>query len=342
MRKSIYLALCVSILFMFTSCKKSEQPSNLFDPSSLSNVSEAIEYDTAKVTRGDLKENIIVNGVAVSPRVSLDVRFEYDVVLKKVYVSYNQIIKEGELIAELYTDEIEQDIEFQRFIVEQEKAIYNKMENSGRSKEELNIQALEIEISEKKLEKLIKDMEKHKIYAQTDCYIIKGDLISGRKVEAGESLFIIADATKYVIKNSNKIDMTKFTNIKIGDYATFTHGNQTFTGQVCFISFDERNFGEIHFQVNDNVSFGRKKLQDVRLSVKFHSIIREDVLIIPKVAVKNNYKDYVETIKDGVRRLRYIKCGVSGTDEQNLQIIQVLGGLKEGETIILNTKSTLN
>ncbi|WBW94966.1 efflux RND transporter periplasmic adaptor subunit [Oceanirhabdus sp. W0125-5] len=340
MRKRIYLALCVSIFFMFTSCKKNEQPSNLADLKCLSNVT--VKHETVKVTRGDLKEIIEEKSIVVLPRVNIDVRFEYDVILKKVHVKYDQIIKKGELIAELDTQKIEEDIEFQEFRVEQEKVLYNKMKSSGNSKEEIKIQELEIKILEEKLKKLIQDKDKFKIYAQTDCYIIKGDLITGREVEAGDSLFVIADASKFIIKNRNKIDMSKFTNVKIGDYAKLTHENQTFTGEVCFISFDEQNLGEIHFRVNDGISFGRKKFDAVRLIANFDSVILKDVLTVPRSAVKGFPKKYVETIKDGIRRLRYIKCGVLGYNDENQITIQVIGGLREGEDVILKTESTLN
>lgn len=342
MKKSIYLALCISVLFIFTSCEKNEQPPDLFNASSLSNVSETIEYETAKVTRGELEENITESDIVVLPRVNLDVRFDHDVILKKVYVNYDQIIKKGDLIAELYTEKIEEDIELKRFMIEQEKALYNRMRISGKRDKELRIQALEIEILEEKLKKLIKDKEEHKIYAQTDCYIVKGDLIGGRKVEAGESVFVIADATKFIIKNRNEIDMTKFANFEIGDGVKLSYEDQEFRGWVCFISFDERNSGEIHFQVDNTTSFGEKKLGDITLKAKFDPIVIQDVLTIPKVAVKNNQKDYVETIKDGVRRVRYIQCGVEGTNKENLTIIQVVDGLKEGENVILKTKSTLD
>lgn len=337
MRKSLYLALCVSMFFIFTSCGKDEPAADLLDFKCLSNAT--VEYEITKVRRGDLREIINVKDIHVFPKVRTNITFEEDVVLKTVYVKYDQIIKKGELIAELDTQKIDEKIQYQEFEIEMEKVLYSDMKSSGISEEELKIKELDIKILETDFKKMKQDREKYKIYAQKDCYISKGSMVSGRKVEAGESLFIITNASEFTMKTIKKVNLDKYTNVKIGDQVELTYPGQTFRGEVSFITFDERNFGRIHFRASDDVSFGEKKIREIFLSAKLDSIISEDVLTLPSMAIKDNQKKYVELLKDGVRRIRYIKCGVKGYDEKNQRIIQVVGGLKEGETVILKTKS---
>ncbi len=344
MRKKISIFITTIIMFgLLTSCGSKEEVTTELDPEYLSKVMQGIKYETVTVSRGTLHEQISENTMIISPRTIEEFKFNFDGHLNKYYVKENKIIKKGELIAEIDTKKIEHDIMMQQFVLEREQVIYNQMISKGQNEKEIKVQELEVKIEEEKLLKLEKDKEKYKIYAPVNCYITDFNVHNGEPFKAGESLFIAAHATIPIIKTACAANMIKFENINIGDSAEIKlkYGGE-YKGKVCFISSrnDSGTGGSIYFILDNESEIGAAIFEKIISESEFESKELNNRLVLPQLAVKRNGSQrYVEIIKDGVKKIRYIDCGTTGIDDKGKPCYEVLSGLKEGDVVITGTKS---
>lgn len=336
MRRKIYLALCISILFLFSSCNKQKQANATSDLSNLNNIQ--IEYETGEVKRENMMEHIVLRDVLMFPGNNWNITFPDDVVIKNVYAEFRVPIEKGKLILELDTTEIDEKIQYKEFDIEMEKAYYDEMKKNGSSEIELKIKEIDIKILNEEVAQLKKQREGYKIYAPERCYIAKGSVVKDRRVKAGESLLALSDLSKYEIKTTDYVEMKKYENVAIGEKVILDDGNETYEGEVIFMTFNERGLGHLYFAISKDALDNRMVSYGFPLAITFPDLEVKDVLTVPQAAIKYNHKYYVEVIKDGIRRMRFVKFGAIGLDMENKRVVQVLSGVSEGETVVIKVK----
>ncbi len=290
----------------------------------------------------DLREHLYLKNVFIFPKYREILTFDEEVIIKNVHVFGNQIIKKGDLILELDTSNFDKYIRNKKYEIDLLEILYDDMKRKGASKYDLEIKKIDIKILEEELKKLKEKLGEHTIIAEYDCYISSGSMEIGRKVEIGETLLTISNANEYTLGTQQAINLDKFSNVKIGDEVQFTNQGNLSRGEVSFISFNENNTGTMYFKVIGEMTFSKKIIHGSYLSTEFRRVISDNALVIPKEAVKENKKFYIELLKDGVRRIRYVRIGAVGFENETddiipVEYIQVVSGLKEGESVIVDT-----
>lgn len=340
MRKSLCLVLCICMFLILTSCGKDKTLADLEKFGNLSNV--VVEYETVDVIRGDLIELLNVADVNASPKITTAISFDYDVIIKAVHFNSNEMIAAGELIVELDTQFIDDQIMYQEFEIEKEEILLKDLISSGSHKDSIRIKELDLVILELELEEMKNEKSKLNIYAETQCYYHNRTPSEGRKYLANENIVILVNNVEYDLSTSRELNLDLYKNVQIGDLVELSALGQTFNAEVSFITSNSKNYGRLHFHALEDTSFLSRSVYSTIISAKFQPIVSKDILYVPSVVVKNNKKNFVELYKNDIKRIRYIKCGVDGFDENDNPITQVVGGLKEGETVIVRKINSSN
>lgn len=335
MMKRICIALSIVIVLCFTGCEKNIEKADIIDINSIEKYEESIEYVTSKVVRIDLKEDI-KEKILIMNRFIREISFDHDVIVKSFNVNKNKRIPKGTLILEVDSSDIDRKIESNIFQLQQEKKYFDKMKELGYSDREIELQKIEVQILQKKQENLLKKKRECSVYAERDCYLIYGSPQTGKKYLGGEALVKLSESTDYIIKTQSDKNLSRLRNVDIGDTIVFNLGdNRSHKAEVSYIERNSKEVGEIYFKnisIDEFIGFG---INPTWFEGEFDSIVQKNALVVNSNAVINGDKTYVQTIKNGVRRVRYVKVGASGVDENGERIVEILSGLKEGESVIV-------
>lgn len=349
-KKKVYIILCLAMIFLFAACgNEKELKADIIDFENV-DISEA-EYNISRVEKVDLIQQIKVERLQLLPKNAKTIYAKYPVMIKEYARNISEMINKGELIIELTSKELNREIRLKEFMVQQDKLVLDSIRNSGKSEMDVKIQEAKMKISEEELRKLIDDRENLKIYAETDCYVTAGDFAVGKKFKPGDQICEINDATEHII-HTLEVNFKDYKNMNIGDIMHFCFldkntgrtikKDEYYEAKVSFISKNQANQGKIYFELLNKDALGSIKHSDFKISGTIRSIILKDVLVIPQSAVKIGSKTYVEVMKDGIRRIRYIQTGARGSTEEGKYVfggaVQVVEGLREGEIVIRGPK----
>lgn len=343
MRNKFCFLICIAMVISFAACGKKEVADNTGVLKDIIIRKRKIEYDTAKAERCDLNVFLPTQNAEIIPINFKSIYMDYDVTIKYVDSAYPvKVIKKGDVVIEFDTTQIDEDIEKKKLLIEHEKKIYQWFKKIGKSQEEIAIKELDIKILNKQLDKLVRDRKQFKVYAETDCYIRRGSPVIGRKYEAGEFIIEVADNTRYVLRTEKDIIMTTLKNVKIGDQIHIMHGTEALPAEVSYIDLNENNRGTIYFELSEGGTLAQRKIESIKIGAKFTDLVLSNVLVVDTRAINGQEKYHVKIIKDGIRKMRYVRIGTSGQSSDGKGVIQIISGLKEGDEVVIDEKSRID
>ena len=355
-RRLRWLALTASLSMALTGC--SILPAEeIFPAAPMLRTYEAEEYKMATVLRGDLAET---KKVTCNYKPAKQETLGFGVSDKEIigiYVSSGEEVKAGQLLAELEHEALAEqmeELEYQIKVLhtQNEYAMkswdvenqlldlkYEKDSDSHAAKKavidakyilELEANNDALHIKELRLQELRDEVRLCKIYAGMD-----GTVTYVRSVQEGErseedrSMITIADmgSTAFVVRGD---DVEYFS---IGDEVTIFRSKSELAA-VCVetsaLGIVEEAKNSVYFQLvqpDPTLESGNTGWIQVVLDS------REDVLYINKNVIKTNQgKNFVYVLNDeGLRESRDVTVGKVFGD-----VVEVLDGLKEGESVILN------
>lgn len=296
---------------------------------------DKVTYETVDVKKGDIENEIRVTGSFVS--VSQKDLYYQDRGgrLKEVYVALGDEVKKGDLIAELETDTIVNDIQLQDIALRRAEISYDNAKTrydiEGGSKTEMELAQLDVEANRIKLNSLKKELERTILVASIDgkvAYLT--DIKLGEYVNAHQTIVRIADPTQLQLVYSED----KASSFKIGMEVAVDFDGGHYIGKVVMTpnsmpkDADEQLKDTVQIAVDDlpaDISIG--KTATIRLTLEKQT----DVIIIPKQVVNNfGSRKFVNVLKDNIREERDIEVGI----ENNIEV-EVIKGLEPGELIIV-------
>lgn len=160
----------------------------------------------------------------------------------------------------------------------------------------------------------------------------------GNYVSAGDPLVSVADLSNMQVLTF--VDEPEIGHLKIGEPATITWDalpGRAWKGQVTtvpttVVARGNRNVGELLTSVDNS---DRSLIPNTNVGVVITTSSRQDALVLPREAVhEENGGDYIYVLQDKHLQRRAVKLGVS-----NLTHVEILSGLKEGETVAVNSLS---
>ncbi|HEU5402863.1 MAG TPA: efflux RND transporter periplasmic adaptor subunit [Terriglobales bacterium] len=160
----------------------------------------------------------------------------------------------------------------------------------------------------------------------------------GNYVSAGDPVVSVADLSHMQVLTF--VDEPEIGHLKVGESATVTWDalpGRIWKGEVAtvpttVVARGNRNVGELLTTV-DNAD--RTLIPNTNVGVVITTSSRQNALVLPREAVhEEGGADYIYVVQDKHLQRRAVKLGVS-----NLTHVEILSGLKEGETVAVNSLS---
>lgn len=329
-KRFIPVMLLVLSILLLTGCELFPAEESLLAPPLMEPVE--VSYSTVKAKRGDIVKTIQGSGTFVS----IDSKFFFFEArggrLKEILVRQGDDIKKGDLLVELYTDDIEMEIERQELNLKKVQINYNQLKAANASSYDLNKASIDIQLAKLNLNNLKKQKELTQLISDVDGVVTYVDtrLQPGDMIGAFQKIIRVANPQKlylaYSGSNTSNFAMNAEVDVKI-DKASYK-GRVISTPSSVPHDGDEALKDIVAIEVMDlpeDVAMG----QTAQISLILER--SEDTIIVPKQAVRNYMgRKYVNILENGLNNERDVEVGVETATEA-----EIIKGVEEGEEIIL-------
>ena len=246
----------------------------------------------------------------------------------------NKVEKEYNRMRQLFQKGMISKAEFERISHQYEMALIE----AGEKKEEIRAAVKGLTQAEVRVKKARLDLEKTKIKAPFSGIIWGINVAQGQSINAGTELFSLVDVGQ--VKVMAKVLESEVEKVKVGREATLVfsaYPGKKFKGKVVAISPvidpEERTCSVVISVANPK---GEIK-PGMHAEVEIAADIYEDCLLIPQEAILvRGGRKMAFVVEDGLAKWRYIQVG-----HENEQYAEVVDGIKEGETVIIEGHLTL-
>lgn len=226
---------------------------------------QEVKYETATVSRQDISNFVTATGT-IEPVTEVEVGTQVSGIIDKIYVDYNTVVKQGQLIAEMDKVTLESDLASAQATYDGAKAEYEYQESLFRRNQGLHDKQLisdtdyeqsqydylraksSFDSSRAALEKAERNLSYATITAPIDGVVISKDVEEGQTVASGfetPTLFTIAaDLTQMQVVAD--VDEADIGGVEEGQRVEFTvdaYPGQTFTGEVTQVRLGESSDG---------------------------------------------------------------------------------------------------
>jgi macrolide-specific efflux system membrane fusion protein len=198
---------------------------------------------------------------------------------------------------------------------------------------QLDIKNKDLEIARLKLQSLMNQLEKSRLYAQMDGQVVHiANVGEGNSIDAYTTVVTLADVNELEIEYVGR----EAGNFRNGMKVELTVKKETFSGEVIKVPADvpfeeyERYRETVRFRVVGRMPEGVKPGDNVTIKLTLEQKL--NTLTVPRSAVRmymGNKLVYV--LEDGLRIEKQVETGI----EQG-NMTEILEGLEEGELVIIN------
>ena len=222
---------------------------------------QEVKYETAVVGRQDIADFVTATG-SIEPVTEVEVGTQVSGIIDKIYVDYNSVVKQGQLIAEMDKVTLESDLasaqatydgakaeyEYQESLYNRNKGLHDKKLISDTDYEQslydYRRSKSTFDSSKAALEKAERNLSYATITAPIDGVVISKDVEEGQTVASGfetPTLFTIAaDLTQMQVVAD--VDEADIGGVQEGQRVEFTvdaYPGETFSGQVTQVRLGE-------------------------------------------------------------------------------------------------------
>lgn len=323
----ILLSICMSMM-CFSACDFMPREEEAIEASVMQ--PKVTNINRYEVKKGSITQDVKYDGKFVSTCYE-DLSFKQrNGILGKVYVKLGDIIKKGDTIAELRTEDVDKDIKLQEFQLKRTEAVYNDLVKSNASEIEIKQADLDLQIDKLTYESMQKELNKYKLISS-----ISGKIIKIVKSNPGEVAMINDVIATVADVNSIQIDTNIHDpkDVKVGMKVKVTYEKKELPGEIISvvsnISPDDKLHSTPYMLVKIQCLPQGATLGDA-VNVMMDQISKDNVIIVPKEYIKESGKFYIVNIfKDNKRTEKYIQTGI-----KNDTMVEVVSGLNEGDIIV--------
>ena len=320
----------VLLLFLLTGCELFPTEEALLAPPLMEPVE--VSYSTVEAKRGDIVKTIQGSGTFVS----IDSKFFFFEArggrLKEILVRQGDEIQKGDLLVELYTDDIEIEIKRQELNLKKVRLNYNQLKAANASSYDLNKASIDIQLAKLSLESLKKQKEQTQLVSDVDGVVTYMDtrLQPGDMIGTFQKIIRVANPQELYLAYSG----SNTSNFAMNAEVDVIIDKVSYKGRVISTPSSVPPDGDE--ALKDIVAIEVAELpEDVEMgeTAQISLILErsEDTIIVPKQAVRNYMgRKYVNILEDGLNNERDVEVGVETATES-----EILKGVEEGEEIIL-------
>lgn len=284
------------------------------------------EYEVYDVKKKDITREIKGNGTLISMNEKNLFTKENGRRIKDIKVQFGQTVKKGDILVELDSDNLENDIKLQQYNLEKAQINYEK---AAKENDEYNkkLVSIDVQIEKAKLNELKSELYKSKLIAPVSGKVtFLENLKGGDTVEPYQTLVTIADPNKLEVAYQSGSDVS---NVKSGMKASLNYSGKNYEGVVAKLPTSGKYKNSVI--INFKNSFNDGKLDDsIEITITLET--KKSTIVVPKEAIKSFAGDNTVEVLDGDKKVSVsIEKGIETSTE-----VEILSGLKEGQKVILN------
>ena len=325
---------------------------------------QVLVYQVMTVEPTTISSSVTATGT-VEPVKQVEVGTQVSGIISKIYVDYNSVVKEGQLIAELDMSVLKTELESSRANLNSSKVEYDyQTRNYERIKglyEKELVSATEFEQAQYSYDKAKfaysqaqsnysksqKNIGYAKIYSPIDGVVLSRAVDEGQTVASGFStptLFTIANdlTAMRVIANVDEADIGSVKEGQRVDFEVDAYPADTFRGTVTQVRLQATTTSNVvtYQVVIDAPNPDMKLMPGLTANITIYTLDKHDVLAVPVRALRftpENEKYQENTVwrqlKDGSLERVAVTQGVSDGVQT-----EILEGLSEGDRVVTGTK----
>lgn len=283
------------------------------------------EYQVFEVKKKDITKQVKGNGSLASINESNLFTKDNGRRIKSVNVQFGQTVKKGDVLIELDSDNLENDVKIEKYNLQRAQINYERAVQ-GTDEYAKKLAAIEVNVETTKLEAVQKQLAASRLTAPVDGQVTFVETIKpGDSVEAYKPLVTVADPAKlqvvYQTSDANSVQTGMRVNLNLK--------GQNYEGVVAQIPTSGKLKGSIIVNFKDtpkDATLG----DGVELAITLET--KKNTIVIPKTAVKNFMGNNMVEVLDGSKKISIdVEKGIETSTE-----VEILSGLTEGQKVILN------
>lgn len=294
-----------------------------------------VNYNTVHAYRGTILEQVTVDASFSTPYYT-DLAFTMmDGKIDKFYVHEDMDVKEGDVLATLRSDSLEDEITIQKLKLDSAISTYEILKKKG-SKTDIEFAKINMDIEQSKYDDLVNRREFLVLKAPYDGKITSvGRAWAGADVKKNSTICTIVDTSRICL---SAYDDGRLSNIGFGAKVSISQGALVnTTGTVVDVVSEEFSggFGGGSFTVNRLVIKPDEevKFEDFgTIQVTFTTLRRDDAVIVPSEAVFEFANGYaVNVLINGVKIQTSVSVGIVSGGKT-----EITSGLIGTETLVIS------
>ena len=325
---------------------------------------QVLVYQVTTLEPTSISSSVTATGT-VEPVKQVEVGTQVSGIISKIYVDYNSVVKEGQLIAELDMSVLKTELESSRANLNSAKVEYDyQTRNYERIKglyEKELVSATEFEQAQYSYDKAKfsysqaqsnysksqKNIGYAKIYSPIDGVVLSRAVDEGQTVASGFStptLFTIANdlTAMRVIANVDEADIGSVKEGQRVDFEVDAYPEDTFRGTVTQVRLQATTTSNVvtYQVVIDAPNPDQKLMPGLTANITIYTLDKHDVLAVPVRALRftpENEKYQENTVwrqkSDGSLERVAVTLGVSDSVQT-----EILEGLSQGDRVVTGTK----
>jgi macrolide-specific efflux system membrane fusion protein len=144
--KSVPLLFCIALSLLSAGCYLFPREEKILAPPLIR--APEIEYDTVAVRRDTVEKRILGSGVLVSVEQSDQFFRQSGGRIKSIAVQLGDQVREGDLLAELETEELDFEIEKERLALQKQQLVYEKLKRDSADRTAIETAAIDLEATQ--------------------------------------------------------------------------------------------------------------------------------------------------------------------------------------------------
>lgn len=281
------------------------------------------------VKKGDISESVKCSGkFSASSQCNLcfDKRSG---VIANINVKEGDVIKKGDIIAELNCDESPEDLKKEQFQIDKAKAAYNDLVKSNADSEEIQQASIDLQIAKLEYDSIQLEISKYKLISPVNGKIVKMNKNGpGEIVAIGEPVVVVTDINSINVE----CEYSNFKDAKVGMKAEVTYNGAEVQGQIIKIvnnvDSNDKSHSVPYIVIGVSGLPSGASLDD-SVNVNFETLNRHNVIVIPKDFIKSSGDGSSVTVLSNNTRIDTdVKVGI-----QNDTMAEIVSGIKEGDKI---------
>lgn len=328
-----------------TSCGKSDDDGNIFIPIRTGN---GINYETVHATKGTLKQEVSLEGSFTEPY-RVDLMFTHiGGTIESLNVHQDQEVEEGEVIATLKPDSLEEDITVQEIKLNSARSTYETLQAQHASADDIEFAKIALDLEQMEYDNLVELRDYLVLKAPFSGRITSvGNYRAGSTIDKNRTLCTISDSLRRMLTVSDFNG--QLSNISFGTRVKIKQGTlleaegkvvDTVTQELRWGGFfggDDGPTTVTSYVIqpdDDDLEF----LDIGGIEVIFTTLRRDDAVIIPFEAVfeatddlTNQTASFVNVLMNGIKVQTQVEVGAV-TDQG---LAEIVNGLDGSETLIL-------